>query len=393
MTDVFISYSRKDKEFVSTLYAAFERSKKNIWVDWNNIPLTSDWWLEIEKGIEAADTFLFVISPDSVASNVCAREIHHAVKNNKRLFPIVRRDVHQFEEGNVAHATLQKHNWLMFREEDDFKVAFEKLTKALSQDLEYLRKHKQLLVKAIDWNDSLRTDSLLLREDALYEAEIWLAESKTKDPQATELQEAFIERSRHIEDEQNREKIIFLENALEKGNMRAKIGLAILVGTIVLAAGAGISAIKLLNESNDNIKTGIVKLESVKASFDFKTDKNFKSLLGSLSAGKKLNDFKQSSILIKDNSDMYILSSLSQAVYGINEFNQFTFPAIIYSVAFSHNGKIIAVGLEDGTLRLLNLESNDLSLLRAHKARVWSVAFSPNDKMIVSGSGDNTAKL
>ena len=255
MTDVFISYSRKDKEFVTTLYAAFERSKKNIWVDWNDIPLTSDWWLEIEKGIEAADTFLFVISPDSVASNVCAREIHHAVKNNKRLFPIVRRDVNQFEEGNVAHATLQKHNWLMFREEDDFEVAFEKLTKALSQDLEYLRKHKQLLVKAIDWNENLRMDSLLLREDALYEAEIWLEESKTKEPKPTELQTDFIITSRHIEDEQNREKIVFLENALAKGNKRAKIGLGILVGTIVLATGAGVWAIKLLNNStNEDVK-------------------------------------------------------------------------------------------------------------------------------------------
>ena len=232
MTDVFISYSRKDKEFVTTLYAAFERSKKNIWVDWNDIPLTSDWWLEIEKGIEAADTFLFVISPDSVASNVCAREIHHAVKNNKRLFPIVRRDVNQFEEGNVAHATLQKHNWLMFREEDDFEVAFEKLTKALSQDLEYLRKHKQLLVKAIDWNENLRMDSLLLREDALYEAEIWLEESKTKEPKPTELQTDFIITSRHIEDEQNREKIVFLENALAKGNKRAKIGLGLTAKTM-----------------------------------------------------------------------------------------------------------------------------------------------------------------
>ena len=92
MADAFISYSRKDKDFVSTLYAAFERSQKNIWVDWNNIPLTSDWWAEIEKGIEGADTFVFVISPDSIASEICGKEILHAVRNNKRLFPIVRRD-------------------------------------------------------------------------------------------------------------------------------------------------------------------------------------------------------------------------------------------------------------------------------------------------------------
>jgi len=68
MTDVFISYSRKDKEFVSILYAAFERSQKNSWVDWDKILPTADWWKEIEKGIEGADTFVFVISPDSIAS-------------------------------------------------------------------------------------------------------------------------------------------------------------------------------------------------------------------------------------------------------------------------------------------------------------------------------------
>ncbi|MEI6428573.1 MAG: toll/interleukin-1 receptor domain-containing protein, partial [Pseudanabaena sp. ELA607] len=83
MADVFISYSRKDKDFVSILYDAFERSQKKTWVDWKNIPLTSDWWAEIEKGIEAADTFVFVISPDSIASKVCADEILHAVRNNK----------------------------------------------------------------------------------------------------------------------------------------------------------------------------------------------------------------------------------------------------------------------------------------------------------------------
>ncbi|MFN7717133.1 MAG: toll/interleukin-1 receptor domain-containing protein, partial [Pseudanabaenaceae cyanobacterium] len=195
MTDAFISYSRKDKEFVSVLYAAFERSRKNIWVDWNNIPLTSDWWAEIKKGIEAADTFVFVISPDSIASEVCAKEILHAVRHNKRLFPIVRRDATNFEVGNIAHDAIKKHNWLMFREQDDFESAFQNLIETISLDLEHLHRHTRLLLRAIEWSNG-RSDSLLLRGDDLTSAEQWLAESEGKSPLPTELQETYIKNSR-----------------------------------------------------------------------------------------------------------------------------------------------------------------------------------------------------
>ncbi len=58
MANVFISYSRKDKEFVRTLHTALTAHHHDVWVDWEDIPLTADWWLEIEAGIEAADTFI-----------------------------------------------------------------------------------------------------------------------------------------------------------------------------------------------------------------------------------------------------------------------------------------------------------------------------------------------
>ena len=82
MTDVFISYSRKDKAFVQVLNQALTNSKYDAWVDWENIPLTADWWEEIKAGIEAADTVIFVISPASIASKVCGQEIDHAAENN-----------------------------------------------------------------------------------------------------------------------------------------------------------------------------------------------------------------------------------------------------------------------------------------------------------------------
>ena len=71
MSDVFISYSRKNSEFVRILHEALEKSNLETWVDLRGIAKGTEWWKEIEEGIEGADTFVFVISPDSVVSTVC----------------------------------------------------------------------------------------------------------------------------------------------------------------------------------------------------------------------------------------------------------------------------------------------------------------------------------
>src|SRR5512145_3053509 len=93
MASVFISYSRKDIEAARKLTEAFKGQDLDFWIDWEGIPPTVDWWKEIEKGIEETDFFLFLLSPDSAESKVCGQEIQHALKNGKRLIPIVVRTI------------------------------------------------------------------------------------------------------------------------------------------------------------------------------------------------------------------------------------------------------------------------------------------------------------
>ena len=93
MSDVFISYSRRDIDFVRHLFDQLKARDREAWADWQDIPPTADWLAEIYRGIEAADSFLFIISPDSVASEICTLEIEHAVQHNKRLIPVVWKDV------------------------------------------------------------------------------------------------------------------------------------------------------------------------------------------------------------------------------------------------------------------------------------------------------------
>ena len=189
--DVFVSYSRRDKAFVQTLHIAFSQVNRDIWVDWEDIPANADWRQEIHAGIEATDTFIFVLSPDSLASKECRIELAHAIKYNKRLVPIVCRQV---PPGDVP-PQLAALNWIFFLAGDDFEQAFHTLIQAIDTDLDHVRTHTRLLTHALRWENNRQERSLLLRGSELKQAEQWLAAGADKNPQPTPLHTRYIIRS------------------------------------------------------------------------------------------------------------------------------------------------------------------------------------------------------
>lgn len=219
MTDVFISYSRKDKNFIVMLNSALAKINRDVWVDWEDIPLTSEWWKEIQRGIEAAGTFIFIITPNSVASAVCRDEVEHAVKLNKRLVPIVRDD--SFDKDKI-HPALGKYNWLFFRESDNFDEAFLSLIKALDTDLEHVQTHTRLLLWAIQWKDKGKSDDLILRGRDFEDASAWLEQSKKSKriPSAKGIITDYIKVSRL---NYEREKKVEQYNALIDKTMRSYV--------------------------------------------------------------------------------------------------------------------------------------------------------------------------
>lgn len=193
MADVFISYSRKDSAFVRELQAALEGQGREVWVDWEDIPPTADWLAEIRGAIEAADAFVFVISPDSAASEMCAREVEHAVALNKRLVPILRRDV----PARALPERISAHNWIAFREGDDADAALATLLAALDLDLAWTKAHTRLLGRAGEWERRGRSGSFLLRKEDLRDAEERLARvGAALEPQPTPLQREYVLASR-----------------------------------------------------------------------------------------------------------------------------------------------------------------------------------------------------
>ncbi len=192
----FVSYAREDQPFVRRLHEALEKRQRDTWVDWEGIYPTEEWMAKIRSAIDAAQAFVFVISPDSVASRVCGEEIDHAVKQNKRIIPIVARDA---TTGSV-HPAVAKLNWLRFLPSDDFDTQVDALVAAMDLDLDWLRRHTRLLVRAEEWLKRDADGSLLLRGADLREAEQWLLAGDTqKNRVPTPLQTQFLVASRQAE--------------------------------------------------------------------------------------------------------------------------------------------------------------------------------------------------
>ena len=204
MPDVFISYSRVEKDFVRQLHTALAEQGRDTWVDWEDIEYAEDWWQKICAGIEGADNFVFVITPNSVRSKVCFDEIEHAVKNNKRIVPILRHEVTESADQQRMHPAISKHNWLPFQDDPNFAQSFAELIETVNTEPDHVRVHTRLLVRAREWLERRRAASLLLRGDDLGQAEAWLTSGVNKQPSPTELHAEYISASRQAQTQRTR---------------------------------------------------------------------------------------------------------------------------------------------------------------------------------------------
>ncbi len=372
MTDVFISYSRKDKDFVQHLHEAIVAEGRETWVDWEGIPLTADWWAEIQEGIEAADTFVFVIGPDSAASKVCGQEVEHAKKHNKRIVPIVYQDV---SPGDLP-PILGKLNWIFCREGDDFDNAFKNLMTALDTDLDWVKAHTRLIQRAVEWNKQNHSDSYVLRGEDLDAAEQMLTQTE-KEPRLTELQAQFIAVSRKSARRRRR-------------NIFTGVTVALVVA-IILAILAGWQSIVANNE-----RDRATKAEATAVAERIEAERQATIAHSRQLAAQALNQLEDQpdlgmllavqANLITDTASAKgsLLTSvqhqpyLSKFLHGHN--------TDVNSVAFSPNGQTLATGDEGGNIILWDIQNGQPQYILSHSPdnEVRSVAFSPNGQVLAS---------
>jgi hypothetical protein len=88
MTQVFISYSRKDLKFVKRLAGDLKAAGFSIWYDLSGLDGGTTWGSEIQSAIEKSRFFLVVLSPNSIVSKWVQREFLFAEDCRLKIIPL-----------------------------------------------------------------------------------------------------------------------------------------------------------------------------------------------------------------------------------------------------------------------------------------------------------------
>ena len=192
MPEVFISYSRKDKDFVANLNQALAEQQRDTWLDTKDIPPTAEWLKEIFSAIEAADTFVFVMSPDGILSPICQQELMHALEHHKKIIPLVRRKL----TPRRFLIPLPSSTGYSFASTITLMPPSRRSSRPSTPTWIMCGRTRAFLLKAIDWETKGHDQGLLLRGLDLKEGEAWLAQNSEKEPKSTPLQVTYILASR-----------------------------------------------------------------------------------------------------------------------------------------------------------------------------------------------------
>lgn len=135
--ETFISYARKDKEIIKELFDALLARHIDLWLDLEDIRGGTVWQDALLVAIQNAHNFIYCISENSIESPYCAAELAHALRLNKRIIPVVVRDINP----DRCPQPIRELQWVFINR--DFKFGIDELTGILESP------------EGISWGDRL----------------------------------------------------------------------------------------------------------------------------------------------------------------------------------------------------------------------------------------------
>jgi phage baseplate assembly protein W len=95
LADVFVSYSRRDADFVAKVVGQLNTAGISVWIDTDDIDAGDQWKTAITQAIDQAKWCTLVLSPRSMESSQVAAEVNMAFDKKRPIIPIL------FEETEI----------------------------------------------------------------------------------------------------------------------------------------------------------------------------------------------------------------------------------------------------------------------------------------------------
>ncbi len=122
---IFISYSRKDKDFALRLAEDLRAAGVEIWIDQLDIPPGVRWDDAVEDALDLCKYFMVILSPVSVESKDVKDEIAYALDAGKKIIPVF------YKECKIP-LRIRRLNYIDFT--SDYNSGKTKIIEAMKKD-------------------------------------------------------------------------------------------------------------------------------------------------------------------------------------------------------------------------------------------------------------------
>ncbi|MCT7953245.1 caspase family protein [Ancylothrix sp. C2] len=273
---------------------------------------------------------------------------------------------------DVAHEALIRH-WSRLRE-------------LLDNNREAIRTERKIQASAEEWRDKEKSKDYLLTGLRLGEAEKFL-QNEVGIVSLSSLAGEFIEESRKERDR------IQAERDRQRRRTIIRLTSFSVVG-FVLALTAGIGWWRaVIAEKNAQLIAASQSSEAL-----FASSKEFDALLQSIRTGKQM----KREFGISADTEMRVVGTLLQAVYGVREHNRLEgYNKQFIRASFSSDGQNIAAVREDGTIKIWNIDGTEKTHINLKPNSEFgnenylasSVSFSSKSNTIVAATEGGRIKI
>ncbi|GAB5494314.1 MAG: hypothetical protein Phog2KO_45290 [Phototrophicaceae bacterium] len=383
-TDVFIEYSRKDMEFAKFLTDQLEAIGLQVWADWKDIPPATDWWQEIKYGIENTHYVLFIVTPDSLKSEIITQSLEYERQLIKRIIPIIlERPTNHLEGiGNESWLQTARDNWQyleklnwIFADEEETHSVIGNIVQLIRDEYLQIHMHRYLLVQSLQWDRHGRQSDNLLSTKEVEIIDTWLQSTNLE---LTNVQQEYLVQSKS-----------------RSTSLQSRVGRLFNRNEDVIAEPLERFAkhrepthIQNLAVTPEEIKSNLVSddTSTIKASVEGQ------NLQGHSSWISRISWSRDGSQLASASGDGTV--KLWDVVTRQNLFTLSGHSGEVYSVVWSANAGLIASGGDDNSIRIWDTNAGSLlRTLQGHQSRVESLAWSPDGQLLASASADATVKL